>query len=89
MNFLCWYCRGSADAGFPGLIKDLKMEFMFSFVCLLKTHIYGSHADKVVQRLGFDRVFRRDGSGWSRGIWGIPIFGQLIFSPLLLSQFVW
>lgn len=57
MNILVWNCRGVASKGFVPLIRDLRKEFSSSFMVLMKTHVTGANANRIIKRLSFGDSF--------------------------------
>lgn len=78
MTVLCWNCRGAASKGFTPLLRDMKMEFFFSFLILLETHVSGRRAANIVKRFGFDGCFcrRRPDMQEVYGVCGIKASGM-------------
>ncbi|XP_061353738.1 uncharacterized protein LOC133298465, partial [Gastrolobium bilobum] len=64
-----WNCRGVGKKEFPALIKDMKYRFNLSVSALLETRISGSRGDRIVNKLGFPKNFRKEAVGFAGGIW--------------------
>ncbi|KAG5063869.1 hypothetical protein JHK85_005052 [Glycine max] len=55
--------------GFSVLIKDISREYESSLIFLIETHADASAADRVIDRLGFDKSFVVNARGHSGGLW--------------------
>ncbi|KAL3034339.1 hypothetical protein AAZX31_02G188700 [Glycine max] len=69
MNVISWICRGANSRGFSVLIKDISREYESSLIFLIETHADASAADRVIDRLGFDKSFVVNARGHSGGLW--------------------
>lgn len=60
MNMLFWNCKGAGNRHFPRLIKDYVRMYRLSFLALLEPRISGIRVNKVIEKLGFDRIIRQE-----------------------------
>lgn len=67
-NFVIWNCRGVGNRRFLGLIRDYVKIYKLSFLAILEPRISGVRAEKVIDKLGFDRGARVDAVGFAGGI---------------------
>lgn len=69
MNVIFWNCRGTANKGFSGLIRDIKQDFSCAMVIVMETHTSGTMASRIAKKCGLDKPFIVDVRGQSSGIW--------------------
>ena len=62
-----WNCQGAASSGFIRILKNYINQVKHVLIALLEPRVSG--ADKLVRKIGFDRSFRLEATGFSGGIW--------------------
>lgn len=69
MNVIVWNCRGTANRGFPNLIKNIRRGRDTNLLILMETHMSGNKATRIIRKLKLDGNFVQDAIGHSGGIW--------------------
>ena len=64
-----WNCQGAFAPAFRRTFKALIQKYNPSMVALFEPRISGKKADEFIIRSGFERSYRIEAEGFSRGIW--------------------
>lgn len=61
--------------------------YRLSFLALLEPRISGIRANKVIEKLGFDRIIRQEAVGFSGGIWCLWKRNLIVIDVLSSSKY--
>ncbi|KAI9128717.1 hypothetical protein K1719_000200 [Acacia pycnantha] len=62
-------CQGAFDTKFPSIFKSLVFNYKPDIFVILEPRIFGTKANKVIKKLGFQFSHRVEATGFSGGIW--------------------
>lgn len=69
INILSWNCRGAGAGYFPRLVRELKHNYNIHVLVIVEPRVSGQIIDSIIDKLGFQNIFRVEAVGFSGGIW--------------------
>lgn len=69
INIISWNCRGAGACSFPRLIQEIKVNYNIQVLIITEPRVSGSRANSIIAKLGYDKNYRMEATGFSGGIW--------------------
>lgn len=69
VSIMFWNVQGAASQNFHRSFKSLTNNYKPTLVVILESQISGIKTDDFIKKSGFDKSYRVEANGFSRGIW--------------------
>lgn len=87
MRILYWNCRGPKSDRFHSILKDLARANAVDLIFISEPKISRGNADEVIDKLGYQNIYRAEPVGFSGGIWVLSCTATFSINVLASSAY--